>query len=109
GAPPDPDWGIRWAPRQPRPLAEHRREGARYVVINSLARNQYFTPARRGLRFPSFVRFYQELDRTERLRTFDPAAWGGKGPVIWVYDITRPAPPGQAPLPALVSSQSVQA
>ncbi|HEY2292193.1 MAG TPA: glycosyltransferase family 39 protein [Thermoanaerobaculia bacterium] len=107
--PTDLDMGNPLVSRQPQPLAEYRREGVRYVVINSLARNQYFTPARRGLRFPSFVRFYQELDRTERLRTFDPAAWGGKGPVIWVYDITRPAPPGQAPLPELVSSQSVQA
>ncbi|HEY4565604.1 MAG TPA: hypothetical protein VIJ36_21695, partial [Thermoanaerobaculia bacterium] len=107
--PTDLDMGNPLVSRQPKPLAEYRREGVRYVVINSLARNQYFTPARRGLRFPSFVRFYQELDRTERIRSFDPAAWGGKGPVIWVYDITRPAPPGQAPLPELVSSQSVEA
>jgi dolichyl-phosphate-mannose-protein mannosyltransferase len=107
--PTDLDMGNPLVSRQPQPLAEYRREGVRYVVTNSLARNQYFTPARRGLRFPSFVRFYQELDRTERLRTFAPAAWGGKGPVIWVYDITRPAPTGQAPLPELVSSQSVQA
>jgi hypothetical protein len=107
--PTDLDMGNPLVSRQPRPLAEYRREGVRYVVTNGLARNQYFTPARRGDRFPSFVRFYRELDRTERIRTFDPAAWGGKGPVIWVYDITRPAPPGQAPLPELVSSQSVEA
>lgn len=107
--PTDLDMGNPLVSRQPGPLAEYRREGVRYVVINSLARNQYFTPARRGLRFPSFVRFYQELDRTERIRTFDPTAWGGKGPVIWVYDITRPAPPGQTSLSELVSSQSVEA
>ena len=96
--------------RQPGPLAEYRREGVRYVVTNSLARNQYFTPAGRGVRFPSFARFYREqLDGTERVRTFDPAAWGGKGPVIWVYDLTRPAPPGQAPLPEAVSSESLRA
>lgn len=107
--PTDLDMGNPLVSRQPGPLAEYRREGIRYVVTNGLARNQYFTPARRGARFPSFVRFYHELDRTERIRTFDPASWGGKGPVIWVYDLTRPAPPGQAPLPELVSSQSVEA
>jgi hypothetical protein len=107
--PADLDMGNPLVSRRPGPLAEYRREGVRYVVTNSLARNQYFTPAGRGARFPSFARFYRELDQTERIRTFDPAAWGGKGPVIWVYDITRPAPPGQAPLPELVSSQSVEA
>jgi hypothetical protein len=107
--PTDLDMGSPLVSRQPVPLAEYRREGIRYVVTNSLARNQYFTSTRRGARFPSFVRFYHELDRTERVRTFDPASWGGKGPAIWVYDLTRPAPPGQAPLPEWVSAQSVEA
>lgn len=106
--PTDLDMGNPLVSRQPAPLAEYRREGVRYVITNSLARNQYFTPARRGVHFPSFVRFYRELDRTERVRTFDPTRWGGKGPVVWIYDITRPAPPGQAPLPELVSSLSVE-
>jgi hypothetical protein len=92
--------------RQPRPLAEYRREGIRYVITNSLARNQYFIPSGRGERFPSFVRFYRELDGTLRSRTFDPASWGGKGPVVWVYDLTRPAPPGQHPLPDRVAPRS---
>jgi 4-amino-4-deoxy-L-arabinose transferase-like glycosyltransferase len=85
--------------RQPRPLAEYRRAGIRYVVTNSLARDQYFIGDGRGERFPSFVRFYRELEGTARVRTFDPATWGGKGPILWVYDITRPAAPGQPPLP----------
>jgi hypothetical protein len=106
--PADLDMGSPLVSRQPAPLAEYRREGVRYVVTNSLARNQYFTPAGRGARFPSFVRFYRELERTERVRTFDPAAWGGKGPVVWIYDLDRPAPPGQAPLPEAVSYQSLQ-
>ncbi|MFL6235590.1 MAG: glycosyltransferase family 39 protein [Thermoanaerobaculia bacterium] len=101
--PTDLDMGNPLVSRQPGPVAEYRREGVRYVVTNSLARNQYFTPFGRGPRFPSFVRFYRELDRTERVRAFDPASWGGKGPVIWVYDLTRPAPPGQAPLPEVVA------
>ena len=41
----DLDMGNPLVSRQPRPLAEYRREGVRYVVTNSLARNQYFTPA----------------------------------------------------------------
>jgi hypothetical protein len=102
--PTDLDMGNPLVSRQPGPLAEYRREGVRYVVTNSLARNQYFTSAGRGARFPSFARFYRELDGTERVRTFDPASWGGKGPVIWIYDLTRPAPSGQAPLPELVPS-----
>ncbi len=106
--PTDLDMGNPLVSRQPGPLAEYQREGVRYVVTNSLARNQYFTSSGRGTRFPSFVRFYKELDRTERIRTFDPRSWGGKGPVIWIYDITRPAPPGQRPLPELVSSRSVE-
>ncbi|HEX3553987.1 MAG TPA: glycosyltransferase family 39 protein [Thermoanaerobaculia bacterium] len=85
--------------RQPRSLEEYRRQGIRYVITNSLARDQYLTLNPRGSRFPSFVRFYRELDTTRRLRTFDPAAWGGKGPVVWIYDLAQPAPPEQRPLP----------
>jgi hypothetical protein len=105
--PTDLDMGSPLVSRQPGPVAEYRRQGVRYVVTNSLARNQYFTPFGRGPRFPSFGRFYRELDQTERVRTFDPATWGGKGPVIWVYDLTRPAPPGQAPLPERVAPASL--
>ena len=103
--PVDLDMGNPLVSRVPRPLDEYRREGLRYVITNSLARDQYFTPSGRGDRFPSFSRFYRELDQTERVRTFDPAAWGGKGPVVWVYDLTRPAPSGQRPLPTRMASR----
>ncbi|MEO6192084.1 MAG: glycosyltransferase family 39 protein [Thermoanaerobaculia bacterium] len=102
----DLDMGNPLTSRQPRPLAEYRGEGVRYVVTNSFARSQYFTPNGRGGRFPSFVRFYEELDRTRRVQTFDPARWGGKGPDVWIYDLTQPAPPGQLPLPEKVPSTS---
>jgi hypothetical protein len=95
----DLDMGNPLVSRQPKPLAEYRRQGIRYVITNSLARDQYFTPSGRGARFPSFVRFYREIDRTLRLRTFDPVDWKGKGPIVWIYDITQPAPAGQPPLP----------
>jgi 4-amino-4-deoxy-L-arabinose transferase-like glycosyltransferase len=99
----DLDMGNPLVSRQPWPLAEYRREGVRYVVTNSFARSQYFTAGGRGERFPSFVRFYRELDRTLRVQTFDPASWGGKGPDIWIYDLSRPAPPEQLPLPDRVA------
>ena len=99
----DLDMGNPLVSRQPRPLAEYRREGVRYVVTNSFARSQYFTAGGRGERFPSFVRFYRELDGTLRVHTFDPASWRGKGPDVWVYDLTQAAPPGQRPLPDKVT------
>ena len=101
----DMDMGNPLVSRVPRPVEDYRREGVRYVITNSLARDQYFTPSGKGGRFPSFARFYRELDGTERVRTFDPAAWGGKGPVVWIYDITRPAPAGQVPLPVRVAAK----
>ncbi|HVR98435.1 MAG TPA: hypothetical protein VMW27_17610, partial [Thermoanaerobaculia bacterium] len=97
--PADLDMGNPLISRQPQPLAEYRRDGVRFVITNSLARDQYFAPAGRGARFPSFVRFYRALDGTLRIRTFDPAEWGGKGPIIWIYDLALAAPPGQPPLP----------
>ncbi|HEV2853284.1 MAG TPA: glycosyltransferase family 39 protein [Thermoanaerobaculia bacterium] len=104
----DLDMGNPLVSRQPKPLAEYRREGIRYVITNSLARDQYFTKSPRGAGFPSFVRFYRELDGRRRVRTFDPADWGGNGPVIWIYDLAQPAPPGQRPLPLRVESRPVK-
>jgi hypothetical protein len=95
----DLDMGNPLVSRQPATIDEYRRRGIHYVVTNSLARDQYFTRSGRGVRFPSFSRFYRQLDRAWRVQTFDPAAWGGKGPIVWVYDIARPAPPEQEPLP----------
>lgn len=99
----DLDMGNPLVSRQPQPLAEYRREGIRYVITNSFARSQYFTASGRGERFPSFVRFYRELDGTLRVHTFDPASWRGKGPDVWIYDLTQAAPPGQRPLPDKVA------
>lgn len=106
--PTDLDMGNPLVSRQPKPLAEYRQEGIRYVITNSLARDQYFTKSPRGANFPSFVRFYRELDATRRIQTFDPAEWGGNGPVIWVYDLAQPAPPEQRPLPLRVESHPVE-
>jgi hypothetical protein len=88
GDPRDLDMGNPLVSRRPRPLADYRKEGIRYVITNSEARNIYFDPERgKAAGFPSFVRFYHELDALHPIKTFDPAAWHGKGPVIWIYDL----------------------
>lgn len=86
--PVDMDMGNPLVTRQPGSVDELRAEGIRYVVTNSEARSKYFGKmAKRGESFPSFVRLYTGLDRERLIRTFDPAEWGGKGPVVWIYDL----------------------
>jgi hypothetical protein len=90
--PRDLDMGSPLVSRRPRPLADYRKEGIRYVITNSEAKETYFDPERRkAAGFPSFVRFYQELAALQPVKTFDHKAWHGKGPVIWIYDLARPA------------------
>ena len=84
----DLDMGNPLVTRQPKTVDEYRAEGIRYVITNSEARNKYFGKrAKFGEGFPSFLRFYRGLEGERLLRTFDPAEWGGKGPVIWIYDL----------------------
>lgn len=107
--PVDLDMGNPLVTRQPKTVKELRGDGIRFVVTNSDARDQYFTKAPRGGNFPSFVRFYRGLEKTRRIAAFDPREWNGKGPVVWIYDITKPAPPGQPPITLagrLVSAQA---
>jgi hypothetical protein len=81
--------------RQPKPLDAYRTQGIRYLVTNSEARTRY-RKARMQQSFPSFARFYRELRGARLVKTFDPASWGGKGPVVWVYDLTPAANDNQA-------------
>jgi hypothetical protein len=74
--------------RVPKTVAEYRALGFRWIVTNSVAQSRY----RRGYpdrdKFPSFAAFYDELPRqTHLVKQFDPASWGGKGPVISIYDL----------------------
>ncbi|HET9225253.1 MAG TPA: glycosyltransferase family 39 protein [Thermoanaerobaculia bacterium] len=86
--PVDLDMGSPLVTRQPKTVDEYRAEGIRYVVTNSHAKSRYFGKlAKRGEAFPSFTRFYRGLEQERLLRTFDPADWGGKGPVIWIYEL----------------------
>lgn len=71
--------------RVPRTLDEYRQMGVAYIVTNSMAEERYLVGDSANERFPSFVRFYRELRTLAPVRVFDPAGWGGKGPVISVY------------------------
>lgn len=84
--PVDLDMGNPLFTRQPKTVDEYRAEGIRFVVTNSEARDKYFK-TKWGEGFPSFLRFYRGLEREKLLRAFNPAEWGGKGPVIWIYDL----------------------
>lgn len=86
--PADLDMANPLVSRQPKSIDEYRAAGIRYVVTNSESRTRYFRD-HAGEGFPSFVRFYRGLDRERLVRTFDPASWGGKGPVVWIYDLAR--------------------
>ncbi|HWM93179.1 MAG TPA: glycosyltransferase family 39 protein [Thermoanaerobaculia bacterium] len=86
--PVDLDMGNPLVTRQPKSVDEYRAEGIRFVVTNSEAQSKYFGErAEHGESFPSFLRFYRGLEGERLVRTFDPAEWGGKGPVIWIYEL----------------------
>ena len=85
----DLDMGNPLVTRRPGLLDDYRAQGIRYVITNSEARGKYFGQrAAVGAAFPSFTRFYRSLDEERLVRTFDPARWGGKGPIVWIYDLT---------------------
>jgi 4-amino-4-deoxy-L-arabinose transferase-like glycosyltransferase len=84
--PTDLDMGNPLVTRQPMSVDEYRAEGIRFVVTNSSARQRYFEDGHEKS-FPSFARFYRGLDRERLVRSFDPSAWEGKGPVVWIYDL----------------------
>jgi hypothetical protein len=83
--PEDLQMGNPLTSREPRTAAEYAASGVRWVITNSEARDRYFTDPFRG--FPSFRRFYVSLGKARLVKTFDPASFGGKGPIIWVYDL----------------------
>ena len=99
----DLDMGNPLISRQPQPLEHYRSRGIRYLITNHDAQEEYFAP--RGRSFPTFKRFYTELRTTRLIQTFDPDTWGGKGPTVWVYDITQPAVPGQEKLERIPKRQ----
>jgi len=84
------DMGSPLVDRVPKSVAQYAAEGYDYIITNSGARGRYYNngePARD--RFPTWVRFYEDLERRPCFKTFDPAEWGGKGPVVRVYRLER--------------------
>ncbi|MES1245475.1 MAG: glycosyltransferase family 39 protein [Acidobacteriota bacterium] len=86
GNPVDLDMGNPLVNRQPESVEEYRRDGIRFVVTNSDARRRYFEGGE-GAGFPSFVHFYRGLEKERLVRAFDPADWGGKGPIVRIYEL----------------------
>lgn len=87
--------------RVPRSLDEYRAEGVRYVLTTSIGRRRWLArfddPE---LRFPDFVRFYESLENLGPIETLDPAEWGGKGPVIEIFDLGELPAEGPHPVEA---------
>ena len=81
--------------RVPRSLAEYQQMGVDYIITNSMAEKRYFDALGPNERFPSFVRFYNDLRKLEPVQMFDPAEWNGKGPTIYVYRLHEPRPQGR--------------
>jgi 4-amino-4-deoxy-L-arabinose transferase-like glycosyltransferase len=75
--------------RVPRSLAEYQQMGIDYIVTNSIAEQRYFDDSSPNDRFPSFVRFYEDLRKMDPIQIFDPTEWNGKGPIIYVYRLQK--------------------
>ena len=81
------DMGNPLTDRVPKDVATYRAEGFVWIVTNSEAQVRYFSSPEEAQAFPSFHRFYSELRARRPAQTFDPKDWGGKGPVVWIYDL----------------------
>ena len=97
GSPEHRDMGNPLVDRLPKSIDEYRSAGVRYIVTNSLARARYFDgdSPKAAEAFPSFTRFYEELEGLEPAKTIDPEAWAGIGPIIWIYDLGQGSKKGQ--------------
>ena len=95
----DSDMGSPLISRVPRPLESYRKEGIRYILSTSIGGRWLAAFEDPDVQFPSFVRFYDALAALDPVVTFDPAEWGGKGPIIWIHDLrslsTRRNQPGE--------------
>lgn len=76
--------------RVPQSLPEYQKMRIAYSVTNSIAEERYFSGSASTSRFPSFVRFYEDLRKLQPVQVFDPAEWMGKGPTIHVYRLQKP-------------------
>lgn len=75
--------------RTAKTVEEYRQQGIRYVVTNSDAQTLMSKRPNAESSFPSFFSLYRALSATRLVREFDASNWDGKGPTIWIYDITE--------------------
>ena len=80
------DMGNPLIDRRPRSIEAYRAGGIRYIITNSEAQQRYLAEEAITA-FPSFSSFYRGLKEIPPMETFEPGDWGGKGPVVWIYDI----------------------
>ncbi len=72
------EWGVL-------SLEEYRDRGCQYLVTTERLIQQYIDSLR-SVGFPSFVRFYREVEREAfLLRSFDPRFYEGPGPKVFIY------------------------
>lgn len=83
------DMGNPLLDRTPQPLAAYEAQGYDWIVTNSEAQQRYFESEALGEAFPSFRRFYEALHARKPYHVIDPEEWGGNGPVVTVYRLSR--------------------
>lgn len=75
--------------REPKRVSDYLKKGIRFIVTNSEAQNYYDPKDPRGSQFPSFIEFYDDLKQYEPIYSIDPKDREGKGPAIFIYDISK--------------------
>jgi hypothetical protein len=74
------EWGVL-------PLGEYKSQGYQYLVTIEFLMSMYLDNPR-GKSFPSFVRFYREVEGTAVLvRQFEPNTLQGPGPKVFIYKL----------------------
>lgn len=80
----DRDIGDPLAERTPKPLAEYRAEGVEYIITESGRYNQFLSEGWRD-KWPSWVRFYEELAKLEVLHEIPADPGHRPGPTVRIY------------------------
>lgn len=83
------DMGNPLISRTPERVSDYREKGVQYIVTNSKAQSYYSdSNEERGAQFPSFLRFYGELQQFKPIHTVGSGEHGSKGPKIFIYDLS---------------------
>ena len=73
--------------RVPKRISEYQKMGIQYIITNSRAQGFYEKGDIVSASFPSFTRFYGELEGQKLIHKFDPATFNGKGPIVFIYTL----------------------